>query len=97
MTLLFEEIGKFLAKYEEETIGEFMTIAGLGKEYQSIGNDIIEIKSILKKFGDQGYFIKREKISDKINEPMVWRMSLLLDGNEITRRDIKITFNTIGI
>ena len=93
---LFEEIGTSLAKAEEKAVSEFMTIAGLGEEYQS-ANSIGKIKSVLKKFAEQGYFIKHRKISNKMNEPMIWRMSLLLDGNEIIRQDIKITFNTTKI
>lgn len=96
MTTQFEEIGTFLAKAEEKTISEFMVIAGLGKEYQS-ANSIPKIKSVLKKFAEQGYSIKHRKISNKMNEPMIWRISLLLDDNEIIRQDIKITFNTIKV
>lgn len=94
MTTMAEKIGKFLAESEEETISEFMTIAGLGKEYRAADN-IPKIKLVIEKFAEKGYTIGRREMFDRIGEPMVWRMALLLDGNEIVHRDIRITFNTM--
>jgi len=95
MTTTYEEIGRFLAKSEEKTIEEFMDIAGLGEEYRK-SEGISEIKSILEKFAERGYLVDMKKLPDKIDDPnMKWRISLLLDGNEIIHRNITVRINTI--
>lgn len=95
MTTITEEMGRFLAKSEEKTISKFMTIAGLGKEYHD-AKGIPEIKVVLEKFAERGYIIDRKEIRNDINIPiMTWRMSLLHNGKEIIRQEIRVTINTI--
>ena len=90
MTTTQEKVAKFIAENEEKTYIEFMTIAGLGKEYKA-AKSIPQIKDVLGEFVDRGYSIIETSTSG-IDDSMVWRVTLALNGIDITYQDIEVRF-----
>lgn len=85
---IHKKIGEFVAENEEKIFIEFMTIAGLDEEYKS-AKYIPQIKDVLEKFDELGYSITEKRLIN-IDPRIAWRITLLLDNNVVTRRDIEV-------